>query len=157
MPLSLVESAYHAIQSTTPSTPSFGELSPDPFRVIFPTNEMIMSVMEDTPWDDGHHHSILFLEKHTLEKYQQISTLSTVIVISTIPESAHDVFSEGNLRNIFPTIPLTSSSNLELSKMSISELHVPLTKSLPTHPFSKSFVTSSPGAMKKCRVSTLRL
>jgi hypothetical protein len=34
---------------TTPYTPSLGELSPDPFRVIFPMDEMIMSVMEDTP------------------------------------------------------------------------------------------------------------
>jgi hypothetical protein len=48
MPLSSVESAYHAIQSATPSTPSLGDLSPDPFRVIFPTDEMIMSVMEET-------------------------------------------------------------------------------------------------------------
>jgi hypothetical protein len=47
--LSPVESAYQAIQSATPSTPSLDELSPDPFRVIFPTDEMIMSVMEDTP------------------------------------------------------------------------------------------------------------
>ena len=70
MPLSLVESAYQAIQSTTPSTPSLGELSPNPFCVIFHTNEMIMSVMEDTPWDDGHHRSILFLEQHTIESYQ---------------------------------------------------------------------------------------
>jgi hypothetical protein len=62
MPLSLVESTYQAIHSATPSTPSLGELSPDPFRVIVLTDEMIMSIMEDTPWDDGHHHSILFLE-----------------------------------------------------------------------------------------------
>jgi hypothetical protein len=33
---------------------------------------------EDTPWDDGHHRSIgLFLEQHTLENYQRISTPST--------------------------------------------------------------------------------
>jgi hypothetical protein len=109
MQLSPVESAYQAIQSTTPSTPSLGELSPDPFRVIFSTDEMIMSVMEDTPWDDGHHRSILFLEQHTLENYQWISTPSTIVVISTIPESAHDVFSEGNLSNILPMIPLDIS------------------------------------------------
>jgi hypothetical protein len=109
MSLSLVESTYQAIQSTTPSTPSLGELSPDPFHVIFPTDEMIMSVMEDTPWDDGHHRSILFLEQHTIENYQWISTPSTIVVISTIPESAHDVFSEGNLSNISPTIPLDIS------------------------------------------------
>jgi hypothetical protein len=109
MPLSPVESTYQAIQSTTPSTPSLGDLSPDPFRVIFPMDEMIMSVMEDTPWDDGHHRSILFLEQHTIESYQRISTPSTVVVISTIPESTHDVFSEGNLSNISPTIPLDIS------------------------------------------------
>jgi hypothetical protein len=63
MTLSPVESAYQAIQSATPSTPSLGDLSLDPFRVIFPTDEMIMSLMsiEDTPWNDGHHRSILFL------------------------------------------------------------------------------------------------
>jgi hypothetical protein len=49
MPFSPVEFAYQAIQSATPSTPSLGDLSPDPFRIIFPMDEMIMSVMEDTP------------------------------------------------------------------------------------------------------------
>jgi hypothetical protein len=109
MSLSSVESAYQAIQSATPSTPSLGELSPDPFCVIFPTDEMIMYVMEDIPWDDGHHHYVLFLEQHTIANYQRILTPSTVVVISTIPESTHDVFSEGNLSNISPTIPLDIS------------------------------------------------
>ena len=72
---------------------------------------MIKSVMsmEDTPWDDGHHHSILFLEQHTLESYQRISTPWTVVVISSIPEFAHNVLYEGNLSNISPTIPLDIS------------------------------------------------
>jgi hypothetical protein len=70
---------------------------------------MIMFVMEYTPWDDGHHCFILFLEQHTIENYQQISTPLTVVVISTIFESTHNVFSEGNLRNISPTIPLDIS------------------------------------------------
>jgi hypothetical protein len=76
MPLSPVESSYQSIQSTTPSTPSLADLSSDPFCVIFPTDELIMSVMsmEDTSWDDGHHCSILFLEQHTIESYQWIST-----------------------------------------------------------------------------------
>jgi hypothetical protein len=109
MPLSPVESSYHTIQSTTPSTFSLAELSPDPFHVIFPTDEMIMSFMEDTPWDDGHHHSILFLEQHTLDNYQRISTPPTVVVISTVPGSTQDVFAEGNLSNIYPTIPIDIS------------------------------------------------
>jgi hypothetical protein len=35
MPLSSIESTYQAIQSATPSSPSLGASSPDPFRVIF--------------------------------------------------------------------------------------------------------------------------
>jgi hypothetical protein len=38
MPLSLIESDYQAIQSATPPTSSCEELSPDPFRVVFPTD-----------------------------------------------------------------------------------------------------------------------
>jgi hypothetical protein len=111
MPLSPVKSTCKAIQSTTPSTPSLGALSPDPFCVIFPTNEMIMFVMsmEDTPWNDGHHHSILFLEQQTIEGYQRISTPSTIVIISTVPESTHNMLYEGNLSNISPTIPLDIS------------------------------------------------
>jgi hypothetical protein len=111
MPLSPVESTYQAIQSATPSRPSLGDLYLDPLCVIFPTDEMIMYVMsmEYTPWDDGHHRSILFLEQHTIESYQWISTLSTVVIIFTIPGSTHDMFYEGNLSNISPTTPLDIS------------------------------------------------
>jgi hypothetical protein len=108
MSLSPVESAYQAIQSAN-LTSSFDELSPDPFRVVFPTNEMIMSVFYDTPWDDGHHRSILFLEQQTLENYQWISTSSTVVVISTVPKSTCDVFAEGNLSKISPMVPIDIS------------------------------------------------
>jgi hypothetical protein len=108
MPLSLVEFAYQAIQS---ETPCLGDLSPVPFHVIFPMDDMIMSVMsmEDTPWDDGHHHSILFLEQHTINGYQRLSTPSTIVIIYTIPKSTHDTFYKGNLSNISPTIPLDIS------------------------------------------------
>jgi hypothetical protein len=109
MSLSLIESSYQAIQSETPSTSSLVELSPNPFCVIFPTDKMIMFVMEDTPWDDGHHRSILFLEQHTLENYQRISTPLTVVVISTVPATTHDLFVEGNLSNMSPTIPIDIS------------------------------------------------
>ena len=68
-----------------------------------------MSIMEDTPWDDGHHRSILFLEQHTLDNYQRILTPSTVVVISTVSGSTRDVFAEGNLSNISPTIPIDIS------------------------------------------------
>jgi hypothetical protein len=111
MHLSPIESTYQAIQSTTPSTPSLGDSSPDLFHIIFPMDELIMSVMsmEDTPWDDGHHRSIHFLKWHTIESYQWISNPSTVFVISSIPKSSHDMLYERNLSNISPTIPLDIS------------------------------------------------
>jgi hypothetical protein len=65
----------------------------------------IMS-MEDTPWDNGNHRSILFLEPETIESYQRISNLSTVFTIYFVPESTHDALYEGKLGNILPTIPL---------------------------------------------------
>jgi hypothetical protein len=82
MPLSPVELAYQAIQSATPPH-SLLDTSPDLFHVVFHTDEMIMTVMsmEDTLWDDGHHHSILFLEPETIESYRWILNLSTVITI----------------------------------------------------------------------------
>jgi hypothetical protein len=111
MALSLVKSTYHVIQSTNPSNSSLGDSSTDPFHVIFPTDNMIMSIMsmEDTPWDDGHYRSILFLEQHTIESYQRISTTSTIVNISSIPKSTHDVRYEENLSNISPTVPLKIS------------------------------------------------
>jgi hypothetical protein len=109
MTLSPIESDYQAIQSATLLTDSLDKLSPDPFRVVFPTDKMIMSVMEDTPWDDGHHRSILFLEQQTLENYQRILTPSSVVVITTVPGSIQDVFAEGNLSNISPTMPIDIS------------------------------------------------
>jgi hypothetical protein len=109
MSLSLVESTYQAIQSTNPLTSSCEELSPDPFRVFFPTDKMIMSILTGNPWYDGHHRSILFLEQQTLENYQQISTQLTVVVIMIVPGSTQDVFVEGNLSNISPTIPIDIS------------------------------------------------
>jgi hypothetical protein len=119
IPLSLVESAYQTIQLTTPS---LGDLSPDPFRIIFPIDEMIMDFMsiEDTPWDDGHHHSILFLEQHTIEGYQWILTPSTIIIISTVLESTHDMFYEGKLSNISPTIPL----NISIKPGIVKNVHI---------------------------------
>jgi hypothetical protein len=108
MPLSPVELAYQVIQSTTPSPRSLLDTSHDLFHMIFHIDEMIMIVMhmEETPWDDGHHRSILFLEPETIESYQWISNSSNVITIPLVSEPTRDVLYKGNLGNISPTIPL---------------------------------------------------
>jgi hypothetical protein len=46
---------------------------------------------------------------NTIESYQRILNLSTVVTISPVPEPTHDVLYEGNLGNISPTIPLDIS------------------------------------------------
>jgi hypothetical protein len=45
MPLSLVELAYQAIQSTNPSPCSLLDMSPNPFHIVFHIDEMIMTIM----------------------------------------------------------------------------------------------------------------
>jgi hypothetical protein len=104
MPLSLVELTYQDIQTRSPFSHSPFDTSPD----LFHTNETIMVVMsvEHTPWDDGHHRSIIFLEPETIENYRQILNLSTVINFPLVSEPTRDVLYEGNLGNISPTIPL---------------------------------------------------
>jgi hypothetical protein len=114
VPLSLVELAYQAIQSETSSPHSLLDMSLYPFHVVFHTDDMIIKIMsmEDTPWDDGHHRSILFLEPETIESYQRISNLSTVAIFPYVPQPTHNVLYEGNLGNISPTIPLDISIKL---------------------------------------------
>ena len=109
-----MELAYQDIQLTYPSPHSLLDTSLDPFHMIFTTNEMIMKIMsvEDTPWDDGHDCSILFLESNTIKSYQQISNPSSVINIPPVSKPTPDVLYEGNLGNISPTIPLDISINL---------------------------------------------
>jgi hypothetical protein len=159
MPLSLVESTYQAIQSTTPSLPSLYDTSPYPFHMIFPTDEMIMKFMSMgiTPWDDGHHHSIIFLEPETIESYQWISNLSTVVVISLFLNQ-HTMFCMKGTWVIFhlPFL-LIYQSNPESCKMLISVPHVLLMRFTLINPFSNNFVTFFPGVMKKCLVLILIL
>jgi hypothetical protein len=86
MPLSPVELAYQDIQLASPSSHSLFDTSPDPFHMIFHTDESIMVVIfvEYTPWDDGHHRSILFLKLGTIESYQRISSSSIFINLSPV-------------------------------------------------------------------------
>jgi hypothetical protein len=111
IPLSPMELAYQAIQSTYPSPHSLFDMTPDPFHTIFTIDEMIMEIMsvEETPWDDGHDCSILFLESNTIKSYQQISNPSSVINIPPVSKPTPDVLYEGNLGNISPTVPLDIS------------------------------------------------
>jgi hypothetical protein len=82
--------------------------------------------MVDTPWDDGHHCSILFLESETIESYQQISNLSIVITILPVSEPTCDVLYEGNLGSISPTTPI----DILIKPIIVENVHIGASHSL---------------------------
>jgi hypothetical protein len=82
--------------------------------------------------------------------------LSIVVVISSVPESTHDVLYEGNLSNISPTIPL----DISIKPRVMENVHIGASCSTDEvftciNPFFKNFVMFFPGVMKKCQVLIL--
>jgi hypothetical protein len=71
-------------------------MSPDPFDDTIPTDESIMDIMslEDTPWDDGHHHSSFLPKIETIESHLESSFPYEEIENSQTPILIHDVLSE---------------------------------------------------------------
>jgi hypothetical protein len=124
MPLSPIEITYEEIQSASVAASDTSDpmshvldeyshsswlismASPDPFDDTFPTDESIIEVMslEETPWDDSHHHSSFFLKPETIETHPD-----TLVLPEILTDSHHDVLSEGNLGNISTTIPIDIS------------------------------------------------
>jgi hypothetical protein len=111
MPLSPVELTSQDIQSESPSSHSRFDTSPDPFHMIFQTDETVMEVMsvEDTPWDNGYHCYILILKPKPTDSCQWILNTSDIINFPPVYEPKRDVLYEGKLGNISPTIPLDIS------------------------------------------------
>jgi hypothetical protein len=119
MPLSPIEITYEAIRSTSVasydthdpmsdvldeyshSSQLIYKASPDPFDDTFHIDESILEVMslEETPWDDSHHCSSLFLEPEMIKTHHE-----TPVLLDIFTNSHHDVLSEGNFGNISTTI-----------------------------------------------------
>ena len=97
MPLNEIELAYQTIQSVGMTTDEEGESSNDSLHDIFPSDESIMETMVsgDSLWDFPHHRSS--------------PTPSSQQDGSDQPLSPLDIFSEGNLGVISPTIPIDIS------------------------------------------------
>jgi hypothetical protein len=120
--------------------------SPDPFDNTFPTDESILEVMslEETPWDDSHHHSFLFLEPKTIETHPD-----TLVLPKIFTNSHHDVLFEGNLGNISSTIPIDISIKLGITE-NIHIGDVLLMKCKLTQPYSNNYAIYFLGITKKC-------
>jgi hypothetical protein len=76
-----------------------------------PSDEAILEAMygPDRPWDDMHHHSYFFLELVRIEQDDFRSTLSEMVGHVVVPLDTHDIYAEGNMANISPTVMIDIS------------------------------------------------
>jgi hypothetical protein len=127
MPLSLVEAAYIAIQSTCPFPDNPYLLAPDAYSVpswldslsytvdyisqIFPSDESIMEMLsiDDLPWDDNHHQSSFLPPLE--EIHQDIRSVFPSYVTDALqsPILTQYTLSEGNMGNISTMIVIDIS------------------------------------------------
>jgi hypothetical protein len=129
MSLSAVEIAYQAIQEATadPDPPSsqMKEVDPvlEPIWAInsssshdfldntFPSDEAILEAMTgpERPWEDLHHRSYFLPELERIEQDEFRSTMSEIVGHTMVPLDKHDIYVEGNMENISPTIAINIS------------------------------------------------
>jgi hypothetical protein len=122
IPLSPVEAAYVATQSTSLSLNNPHLLAPDAYSVpswldsllsaldyishIFPSDESIMEMLsiDDLPWDDNHHRSSFLPPLE--ESHRDIHYVFPPNVTNALqsPILTKDTLSEGNMGNISTTI-----------------------------------------------------
>jgi hypothetical protein len=63
----------------------------------------------DKPWDDMHHHSYFLPELERIEQDNFRSTLSEILSHTVIPLDTHNIYAEGNMVSIYPTIQIEIS------------------------------------------------
>jgi hypothetical protein len=76
-----------------------------------PSDEAIVEAMNgsDKPWDDMHHHSYFLPDLVRIEQDDFRSTLSNIIGHVVVPLDTHDIYDEGNMVSISPTITIDIS------------------------------------------------
>jgi hypothetical protein len=63
----------------------------------------------DKPWDDMHHRSYFLSELERIEQDDFRSTLSEIVCHAVVPLDMHDIYVEGNMASISPTITIDIS------------------------------------------------
>jgi hypothetical protein len=61
------------------------------------------------PWDDLHHHSYFLPELERIEQVDFRSSLSEIVGHAVVPLDTHDIYAEGNMVSISPTITIDIS------------------------------------------------
>jgi hypothetical protein len=85
--------------------------SHDCLNDTLPSDEGIVEAMNgsDRPWDDMHHRSYFLPELARIEKDNFISTLSEIVGHAVVPLDTHNIYVEGNMAIISPTIMIDIS------------------------------------------------
>jgi hypothetical protein len=76
-----------------------------------PSDEAIVEAMNgsDRPWDDMHHRSYFLPDLARIEQDDFRSTLSKIVSHVVVPVDTHDIYAEGNMVSISPTITINIS------------------------------------------------
>jgi hypothetical protein len=129
MPLSAVEIAYQVVLDSSvdpdPVTSPTDEEDPvlrpvwatssscshDFLDETLPSDEAILEAMNgsERPWDDMHHRSYFLPSLERIEQDDFRSTLSEIVGHAIVPLDTHDIYAEGNMASISPTISIDIS------------------------------------------------
>jgi hypothetical protein len=98
----------HVLKPVWATSSSF---SPDCLDDTLPSDEAIIEAMNgsDRPWDDMHHRSYFLPELARIEQDDFRSTLSEIVGHAIVPLDTHDIYAEGNMASISPTIMIDIS------------------------------------------------
>jgi hypothetical protein len=111
----------------------------------------------DRPWDDMHHRSYFLPELVRIEQDDFRSTLSEIVGHAVVPLDTHDIYAEGNMVSISPTVTIDISRIPgKIENVYIGADCSPEEIQIYTELF-KEFVMYSLGHMKRCQESTLVL
>jgi hypothetical protein len=77
----------------------------------FPLDEAIIEAMNGSnkPWDDMHHCSYFLPEVARIEQDEFRSTLSAIVIHTVVPLDMNDIYTEGNMAIISPTVMIDIS------------------------------------------------
>jgi hypothetical protein len=129
MPLSAVEIAYQVVLDSSTDldlvTSLTGEEDPileplwatssscshDFLDETFPSDEAIIEAINgsDKPWDDMYHHSYFLPELSRIEQDDFRSTLREIVGHVVVPLDTHNIYVEGNMVSISPTVKIDIS------------------------------------------------
>jgi hypothetical protein len=76
-----------------------------------PSTKAILKAMNgyERPWDDMHHQSYFLPSLERIEQDDFRSTLSEIVGHVVVPLDTHDIYAEGNMTSIYPTVSIDIS------------------------------------------------